>query len=168
MVDVTREVARDAAGTLHGCDAGQAGGAEADEFPRRFRTVADSRAIRLGSRDRADELMQAADDTIDVLVGQLHRVADCRLRLREHRNAMLVPWLGALGRQPQVDDLLRKPGADETCAESQYIGVVVFTAVSRARQIVGEGRPHAGHLVGHHARADPGAVDHDADVGPAG
>jgi hypothetical protein len=87
------------------------------------------------------------------------------VRISKHRDPIQVARFRTFGRQPDVDDLLRQSGADKTGAKRQHVGIVVLAAVAGARQIVGERRSHIRYLVCDHARPDPGAVDHDTDVG---
>ena len=59
-----------------------------------------------------------------------------------------------------------RPGADQRRPQRQHIGVVVLAAVACGRQVVTQGGPHAGELVGRHGRADPRAIHDHPDLGP--
>ena len=52
-------------------------------------------------------------------------------------------------------------------AQCQYVGLVVPAAEANRVQIVANGRPYAGNLVGRDSHADPGAADEDAALGVA-
>ena len=87
------------------------------------------------------------------------------LHVPNHLHARPVAIGRAGGRQEDVDDAVGRVGRRLARAERQHVGVVVLAAVPRQRLVVAGGRQHAGHLVGRHRRADPGAVHHDAEVG---
>ena len=63
--------------------------------------------------------------------------------------------------QPFLHDLPGQRGAGETGAEREDVGPVVLSAVPGRRQVVAGRGADARDLVGHHRRADAGAVDHD-------
>ena len=73
-------------------------------------------------------------------------------------------WRGGprpMGSPAIFDDLPGERLTDQPGPEGEDVGVVVLPAVAGGRDVVAQGRPHPGHLVGHHRRADPGPVDHD-------
>jgi hypothetical protein len=77
----------------------------------------------------------------------------------DHRDTTLVTVGSTLGGKEYVNDLQRSFFAEVAGAERQHVGVVVLSRVLRGGHVERHGRAHAGHLVGDHAGADPGAVD---------
>ncbi len=63
-----------------------------------------------------------------------------------------------------MDDLFGEVAADESGAEREDVGVVVFAAVDGGGLIVAEGGTDARDFVGRHATADARAVDDNAPL----
>ena len=76
-----------------------------------------------------------------------------------------MPTPGETGFQPHLGHLAQLIRGVQKSAQSEDVGIVVLPAVYDCLQIVAEGGPDSPDLVADHARADAGAVDHDADVG---
>ena len=66
-------------------------------------------------------------DFIDTNCGRIESIP--LLNFCYHRHPLFVTVSGALGRQENVGYLLGQLDADQPCAQSQYIGVVMLAAV---------------------------------------
>ena len=160
VIDIAGQIAGNASGSLSGGDAGQSGGTEPHEFSCCFRIVANAIAARLVAGYRTQYLMQAIYHLINVLIRQLQAAAF----VSEHCDSIQMARFGAVGCQPDVDDLFRQSCANKASAKGQYIGIVVLATVAGAGEIVGKRRPNIRHLVRDHARTYTSAVNHNADV----
>jgi len=75
---------------------------------------------------------------------------------------------GAVGRQEDVDDPLRRLEVDLSGAEGEDVRVVVLARVAGERFVVAGGGEDPGNLVRGHRRADSGAVDDHGEAAGAG
>src|SRR5215475_1496721 len=85
----------------------------------------------------------------------------------QFRDAFAVARGAFWSRKPDADDFAHFFRRDHAGAESQDIGVIVFSAVAGGGRVITHGGADAGHLVCGHARPDAGAVDHDAEIARA-
>jgi len=103
VIDIAGEITGNASWSLSGRDAGQSGGTEPHEFSCYFGVVPNAGPGGFGARHRAQYLLQAIDDLINVLIRQLQAAGI----LSKHRDPIQMTSFRTLGRQPDVDDLLR-------------------------------------------------------------
>ncbi len=75
-------------------------------------------------------------------------------------DALGMPSSAEFGGEPGFKDLLGQGFADEAGAQGEQVGVIVLAAIGGGGEVVAHAGAHAGDLVGGHAGADPGAVDH--------
>jgi hypothetical protein len=66
--------------------------------------------------------------------------------------------------QIRADEIEREPVSDDLRTEAENVGVVVFDALVRGVDVVGESGTDTGELVGGHACSYTGATDHHSPV----
>ena len=70
-----------------------------------------------------------------------------------------------LGAQPGIHNLTGQTRADQTCAQGEHIGIVMFSAIYCGCVIVTHGSPNAADFIGRHATSNACAVDNNAAPG---
>ena len=67
-----------------------------------------------------------------------------------------------VGGEPNFHDLLCQIDSDQARAEGQHVGVVMFAAIARGRNIVRHPRADVGYFVRHDATTDSRAINHNS------
>src|SRR5690349_14729163 len=109
----------------------------------------------------------ASSGSVAASVRQRDGVSTATFNLHDLVHAPLMAAALEDAAEPQRDDLLGEPEADDASAKRQHVCVVVLARQPRGVQIVAQRRAHPRDLVGGDLLALAAAADDDAAIGAA-
>jgi len=75
-----------------------------------------------------------------------------------------MPTTFERGGEERAQNFFRQSNANNSCTDTEHVGVVVRARQSRGEKVVAQGRAYTAHLVGGHLLALPAAAENNSDV----